>query len=177
MSDIRDDLRDEFLGDKDYAHAYMDSHVDAFIATQIKVLREQREWSQEKLAAETGMKQERISVLENVDYASWSLSTLRRFAKAYDLVVRVTFEEFGTEIGRMSEFSAEGLKRRSRVDDLGRIAGPERIQFAGSTPVQMGTFLISEPRRHAAATTVNEITRLINNDTALTNRRRVAHAQ
>ncbi|HEY2815855.1 MAG TPA: helix-turn-helix transcriptional regulator [Casimicrobiaceae bacterium] len=136
MNDLSDDLRKEFLDDKEYAHAYMESYVDAYIATQIKVIREQREWSQEQLANETGMKQARISVLENVDYSSWSVSTLRRFARAFDLVLRVTFEEFGTEIGRMSEFGANGLRRTGRSEDLSRAAKAEAIQPATGTSGQ-----------------------------------------
>jgi len=141
MSDISDELRSEFLADKEYAHGYMESYIDAYIATQIKVLREQREWSQEELANETDMKQARISVLENIDYASWSVSTLRRFARAYDLVLKVSFEEFGAEIERMSEFGAEGLERRSRTNDLGRNAEPQRIQPVGETQGQAQAFV------------------------------------
>jgi transcriptional regulator with XRE-family HTH domain len=136
MSVLSDELRDEFLDDKEYARAYMESYVDAYIATQIKVIREQREWSQEQLANETGMKQARISVLENVDYSSWSVSTLRRFASAFDLVLRVTFEEFGTEIRRMSEFGANGLRRTGRTEDLSRAAEAKNIQPAAGTSGQ-----------------------------------------
>jgi transcriptional regulator with XRE-family HTH domain len=137
MSDLSAELRGEFLNDKEYAHAYMESHVDAYIATQIKVLRDQREWSQERLANETGMRQARISVLENVDYAAWSINTLRRLARAFDVVLRVTFEEFGTEIGRMNEFREEGLQRTERVSDLSRAAAPEECQTSAATSGQI----------------------------------------
>jgi transcriptional regulator with XRE-family HTH domain len=55
------------------------------LATQIRVLRKQRKLSQSQLARITGMKQARISLLENGSYSQWSLATLRAFAEALDV--------------------------------------------------------------------------------------------
>ena len=41
MSELVEKLRDEFR-DKEYRHAYADECLNTMIATQIKVLREQR---------------------------------------------------------------------------------------------------------------------------------------
>jgi transcriptional regulator with XRE-family HTH domain len=124
MSELTSKLRDELLADKEYAHAYMESVIDAYIATQLKVLREQRDWSQETLATQAEMKQERISVLESVNYSSWSINTLRRLARAFDLVVTVSFENFGTELSRVEGLDARKLRRTSREEDLSRMAQP-----------------------------------------------------
>jgi len=43
--------------DKEYRHGYVDDFLNTSIATQIKVLRERRDWSQEELADKAGMKQ------------------------------------------------------------------------------------------------------------------------
>lgn len=114
---IKSKLRSRF-NDAEYAHAYMETFFNAAIATQIKVLREQRGLTQGELAELTSMKQERISVLENVDYGTWNVKTLRRLAEAFDVVLKVSFETFGHAIEEVSAFSRETLQRSPRVEDL-----------------------------------------------------------
>jgi transcriptional regulator with XRE-family HTH domain len=48
-------------------------------------------WTQEKLAKQAGMKQARISVLEQADYENFSFNTLKRIAAAFDVAVVVDF--------------------------------------------------------------------------------------
>jgi transcriptional regulator with XRE-family HTH domain len=96
----------------------VEEFLNSYIATQIKVLREERGWSQQRLATESGMKQERISVLEDVGYSSWTINTLRKLAWAFDLRLRVSFETFSSGIEEIRSFSSELLKRASREDDL-----------------------------------------------------------
>ncbi len=100
MTELIDRLREEFQ-DKEYRHAYADEFLNSWIATQVKVLREQRGWTQEELASEVGMKQSRISLLENVHYSAWSLNTLKRLAQAFDTILKVSFETFGTRLTDM----------------------------------------------------------------------------
>lgn len=115
---IKAKLRAQFK-DAEYAHAYMETFFNAAIATQIKVLREQRGLTQGELATLTSMKQERISVLENVDYGTWNVKTLRRLAEAFDVVLKVSFETFGQGIDEVGSFSRAALQRPSRAEDLG----------------------------------------------------------
>jgi transcriptional regulator with XRE-family HTH domain len=114
---IKAKLRTRFR-DAEYAHAYMETFFNAAIATQIKVLREQRGLTQGELAELTAMKQERISVLENVDYGTWNVKTLRRLAEAFDVVLKVSFETFGQAIEEVGSFSRETLQRSPRAEDL-----------------------------------------------------------
>jgi len=104
------------LKDKDFAHAYADEFLNILIATQLKVLRGKRR--QEDIAQLAGMAQERISVLENVNYSSWSVNTLRKLAKAHDLRLRISFESFSTLVEDIRRLNEEGLKRKSREDEL-----------------------------------------------------------
>ena len=53
--------------DKGYAHAYMEEFSNMAIAAQIKVLREQRVWTQKQLVEATSIKQECVCALEDVD--------------------------------------------------------------------------------------------------------------
>lgn len=118
MSELAENVRKEFLKDKEYAHAYMEEFENSYIATQIKVLREQNDLTQNELAELAEMKQERISVLENVNYSSWSINTLRKLARAFDLVLHVSFENFGDEIKAITSLNREGLSRIAREKDL-----------------------------------------------------------
>ncbi|SJM92055.1 helix-turn-helix transcriptional regulator [Crenothrix polyspora] len=117
MKELVKTLVSEF-GDKEYAHAYMEEFSNMAIAAQIKALREQRNWTQHQLAQAANMKQERISALEDVDYDAWTIKTLRKLAKAFDLTVKVSFEKFSTGILDIPKMDQQSLKRTSRTEDL-----------------------------------------------------------
>jgi transcriptional regulator with XRE-family HTH domain len=113
MSELSSSLRNELINtkdDKEYRHAYADENLNATIATQIKVLREQRDWKQEDLAEEAGMKQPMISRYENVNYSSWSISTLKKLAAAYDVYLDVRFRSFQTLVEIADEFGRNTLE-------------------------------------------------------------------
>jgi len=114
---LRKELKDEFQ-DKEYAHAYVNEFLNTQIATQIRVLRERRGLTQEQLALMADMKQSRISLLENVFYDKWSISTLKKLAEALDVSLKVSFEKFSDRITDMQNLDRESLERLSREDDL-----------------------------------------------------------
>jgi transcriptional regulator with XRE-family HTH domain len=117
MKELVKTLVSEF-GDKEYAHAYMEEFSNMAIAAQIKALREQRNWTQHQLAQAANMKQERICALEDVDYDAWTIKTLRKLAKAFDLTVKVSFEKFSTGILDIPKMDRQSLQRTSRTEDL-----------------------------------------------------------
>lgn len=116
MSELTKNLKEDFK-DKETRHIYAEDFLNTLIATQLKVLREDRQWTQTKLAEEAEMKQERISVLEDVNYESWSVKTLKRLAKAFDLRLSIKFETFGSFLKEFEAFNRETLQRPSFEDD------------------------------------------------------------
>jgi len=116
MSEPGNNLREEFK-DKDYRHGYADESLSTYIATQIKVLREQRKLTQKELGEATGMAQPRIHLLENINYSAWSINTLRRLAKAFDLRLSVKFETFSSLILEVASFSRAVLERKPFDED------------------------------------------------------------
>lgn len=116
MSELTENIRQE-LKDRETRFIYDDDLLNTYIATQIRTLREQRDWTQQKLAEEAGMKQERISVLEDVNYSSWTAKVLRRLAQAFDLRLTIKFEEYNTFFKDFEGVKPESLKRRSFEDD------------------------------------------------------------
>lgn len=113
-------LPEEF-SDKDYRTAYAESMLDSMIATQIKVLRDQRNLTQAQLAELSGMRQSRISALENVNYSAWSISTLKKLASALDVALTVRFESFADLVKEAESFSMESLKVPSYEDQVGNL--------------------------------------------------------
>lgn len=116
MSELVEILKQE-LQDKEYREGYDEGFLDQRIATQIRVLRDQRKWSQSELGERAGMRQSRISTLEEPDYGSSSINTLRRLASAFDLRLIVSFEEWNTLLHDVEHASPQELSRRSFDDD------------------------------------------------------------
>jgi transcriptional regulator with XRE-family HTH domain len=131
MSELTENIREE-LKDKETRFIYDDDLLNTYIATQIRTLREQRDWTQQRLAEEAGMKQERISVLEDVNYSSWTAKVLRRLAEAFDLRLTIKFEEFNTYFKDFEGVKPELLERRSFKDDPAFKDEPEREQAAAA---------------------------------------------
>ena len=97
--------------DPEYRHAFADAALGSQIALQIKANRQLRRWSQEELAEKAGMTQSQISRLEDEDYGSWSISSLRRIARAFDLALSVGFQSFPEMLSRDEGITLESLGR------------------------------------------------------------------
>jgi len=99
------------LQDEDYRYAYDEEFANSRMATQIKVIREQRNgMTQAQLAGKADMRQSRISALENVDYSAWSISTLRRLAQALGVRLTFKFESWGDLLSEVESFNREALQ-------------------------------------------------------------------
>src|SRR6266404_6331677 len=116
MGAISETLRVE-LRQPEFSEGYAESFQDAYLATQIKVLREQNGWTQAKLAKEMDTTQTAISRIENVNYSSHNIRTLKRAARAFRLRLRVSFETYGSLVDDMDKFSRENLQRLPREKD------------------------------------------------------------
>lgn len=103
--------------DFEYRHTYVESFLDSYIATQIQVLRERHGLTQAELAKRAGMGQSQISALEDVNNSTWKVGTLRKLARAFDLVLVVRFEEFGSALPDIDRFGRDSLTRRPFEND------------------------------------------------------------
>lgn len=113
--------------DKRYRHGYVESFLDTSIATQIRVLRQQRGWTQKELAERIGSGQSRISAMEDVNYSNWSINTLKKLARAFDLALVVRFESYGEALPLIENFSRGDLEKQPfQLDDEFREEGVTR---------------------------------------------------
>ncbi len=136
MSQLSQRLKRNFV-DKEYAHAYVESFLNTSIASQIRVLRKQKKWTQKKLALKAGMEQSRISALEDVNYDQWSISTLKRLAEAFDVTLNVSFGKFTDKIEEIAHFNHESLAIPSRMDDLASLHQNESNNKASSSHLRL----------------------------------------
>lgn len=118
MSAISDALRVEFR-DPEYSEGYAESFLNSYVATQIKVIREQRGMKQSDLARQVGTTQTAISRIENVNYSSWNIKTLKKLARAFRVRLMVSFETYGTLVDEIGRFNREALQRTERDRDPG----------------------------------------------------------
>ncbi len=116
MDKIKARLLEEFR-DREARTEYADEFLDAAIALQIATLRQERELTQQDLGDLAGMKQSRISTMEKVDYSSWSVRTLRRLAKAFDLPLVIRFESWGNFLDSATKLGRHDLERPSFKKD------------------------------------------------------------
>src|ERR1700730_7688677 len=89
------------LRNKEYRDSFVASQISNTIAAQIFSLRDARGWKQAEVAAKAGMKQSRISDLEDPNYENYETRTLVKLASAFDVGLIVRFVPF-SELAKWS---------------------------------------------------------------------------
>ena len=79
---------------KQWRDGYVSAHISNTVAAQITKLRTARGWTQVELADHVGMRQSRISALEDPNWGNVEVATLRRLASALDVGLTVRFIPF-----------------------------------------------------------------------------------
>lgn len=128
---------------KVYRDSFIAAHISNTVASQIAAMREARGWTQTQLADEAGMKQSRISSLEDPNYENFEAGTLRRIASAFDVGLTIKFVPFSEIVQWSTELNAEKITPvRFEADLCPRphansqylivsIIAPANIPFAG----------------------------------------------
>jgi len=101
------------LKNKRYRDAYAVEHVQTSIPFQIRALREQRGWTQERLAREAKTTQTAISRVEDPNYGKLSLNSLYKLASAFDVALLVKFVPFSRLLNEFKDVSPEALSAES----------------------------------------------------------------
>jgi transcriptional regulator with XRE-family HTH domain len=97
MSDSIDSIKAQLwqkMSTKEYRDNFVAAHLSTGIAAQIQALREDRGWTQQQLGDKVGMTQARISLMEGPGYDSYTFSTLKRLATAFDVAIIARFAAF-----------------------------------------------------------------------------------
>jgi transcriptional regulator with XRE-family HTH domain len=138
MSRLQQSLRETF-SDEESRYAYAEAHLNASIASQLKKLR--GDMSQQELAEKLGTKQSGISRLENANYSSWKVETLRKAARVFGVRLRISFEEFGTLVPEIEIFGKRLRPRRFEEDPVFQELGTNKSAPEELPQSAMRTFL------------------------------------
>jgi len=98
------------LKNKEYRDAFLAELITTGIPFQIKILREQRNWTQKELGDRVNMAQETISRLEDPNYGKLNLNTLKRLTSAFDVGLMVRFVPFSELVNWEINLSLESLE-------------------------------------------------------------------
>ena len=82
------------LSNRDYRDQFAEDDIINGLAFQIRQMRDSREWDQEKLATLMHKTQPQIAQWENPNYGRYTLKTLLKFRKAFDVALLVKFVPF-----------------------------------------------------------------------------------
>ncbi|MDA0768847.1 MAG: hypothetical protein BZY79_06545 [SAR202 cluster bacterium Casp-Chloro-G4] len=107
MTTLKEKQLFESFQDKDYRDTFVQEHIGVGLAYQIRAMREKFGWTQEEFARRAGKRQEVISQLENPDYGSYTLKTLKILASAFDVALQVNFVSFRDLIRNAANLTPE----------------------------------------------------------------------
>ena len=116
------------FADPEYLKIYNESLIDTTVSTQIQVMRERRDWTQSDLAKRAGMKQSRISDMEDADYSSWTVTTLRRLAAAFGCGLIVRFAAPSEIVDWAESTSADAMNPPDFETEKRALESTERAQ-------------------------------------------------
>lgn len=123
------------LARKGYRDAYVEQHIKRGLATQIRTMREDRDWTQADLSRRVGSKQSGIARLEDEDYGQYTLNTLKKLASAFDVALVVRFAPFSQLVHYTTNITPSDLSPASFDDD----PGLQVSEFPGSSSVRVSS--------------------------------------
>jgi transcriptional regulator with XRE-family HTH domain len=106
------------LKNKAYRKAYTAEHVKTTTPLQIRTVREQREWTQGKLAAEAKTTQTAISRTEDPNYGNLTLNNLLKIAAALDVGLLVKLVPFSRLVKEYEDLSPIAMSVPSFIEEL-----------------------------------------------------------
>lgn len=116
MSGIRKNIW-KYLKDRVLRQSYVEEHVRAGVAHQIKAMREARGWSQAQLAEKCGKSQSNIARIEDPDYGKFNVQTLLEIAHSFDVWLSLEFVSFSKGLARTADRSVKSLNAVSFEDE------------------------------------------------------------
>ena len=106
------------MRNKEYRDSFVAAHTSNTISAQINSMRQARGWTQGELANRSGMRQPRISALEDPDFENIEIATLQRLASAFDVALSVRFVPFSEIAERATSLTSSDFNIREYSNDL-----------------------------------------------------------
>ena len=123
------------LRDKTYREYFVEADVKRGIPFQMRALLKKKGWSQQQLAAHSGLTQGAVSRALNPNYGNLSLNTIIRIAAGFDVAflgVFVPFSELVRKHERLSEEESANLASFNEEDAFLEESVPDVVTLATS---------------------------------------------
>lgn len=101
--------------------AYVEAELINGLAHQIRILRQQRGWTQSQLAAMLGTTQTTVSRLEDPSYGRYTMRTLLALCKAFDVAFFVRFMAFSKFISATWDTRPEYFQAATYEDEASSV--------------------------------------------------------
>lgn len=113
-------------------NAYVNAEVSTALAHQIRVIRQQRGWSQKELARRLGSTQAAVSRLEDPSYGRLTLQTMLQLSQVFDTGLQVRFVSMVDMLRKTWRPSREALKVEAFEDEAQHVGFVSTISKADS---------------------------------------------
>jgi transcriptional regulator with XRE-family HTH domain len=120
---------------KAWRDSYVSAHVSNTVSSQITKLRMANGWTQTELAKHAGMKQSRISALEDPNLENVEVVTLERIASAFDVALTVRFIPYSELAQWAATLSDDKLLVATYDEEIKEEAVPAVVSEAGAGAV------------------------------------------
>lgn len=107
----------KLLSSKTFRDAYVAENIKRVIPFQVRTMRDEREWSQERAGQELGKPQNVISRFESPTYGRMTVQTLQEIARGFDVGLIIKFVPFSRLVKEYEDVSFVGLSALSVSDD------------------------------------------------------------
>lgn len=106
-------LTKKLLTSRAFRKRYVWEHLKRSLPFQMRTLRDERGWSQERTAQELNKTQSMISRLESPAYGRMSLQTLVEIAEGFDVGILIKFVPFSRLVKEYEDVSSSALSAQS----------------------------------------------------------------
>jgi transcriptional regulator with XRE-family HTH domain len=109
------------LKDPKAREAYVHAELVNGLAHQIRILRQQRGWTQKQLAGELGTTQTTVSRLEDPSYGRYSIRTLLALCRVFDIALFVRFMPFSKFIPATWDTRPENFQAKTYEEEVSSV--------------------------------------------------------
>lgn len=136
------------LKNREARKAFVEAELVNGLAHQIRILRQQRGWTQQELASKLKTTQTAISRLEDPSYGRFSVKSLLALGDAFDVALHVRFQSFSKFLFETWDTTEENFHAESYEEEF------DTVQFfgevKGSTYISSSTHKTTETRYQIA---------------------------
>lgn len=106
------------IQDAQIREAYVRAELTNGLAHQIRIIRQQRGWSQKQFADKLGTTQTTVSRLEDPSYGRYNISSLLSVSKVFDVALFVRYLPFSKFVPSVWDTSPDNFEAAAYVDEV-----------------------------------------------------------